>query len=51
MKILLNICLYFARQDGQDGKQTERKSQNHQNTKNQKTKIWDEQINLEVIYE
>ena len=25
MKILLNICLYFARQDGQDGKQTERK--------------------------
>ena len=21
MKILLNICLYFARQDGQDGKQ------------------------------
>ena len=51
MKILLNICLYFARQDGQDGKQTESKSQNHQNTKNQKTKIWDEQINLEVIYE
>ena len=46
MKILHNICLYFARQDGQDGKKTERKSQNHQNTKNQKTKIWDEQINL-----
>ena len=26
MKILHNLCLHFARQDGQDGKQTERKS-------------------------
>ena len=43
-KILCNLCLHFARQDGQDGKKTERKSRNQsdQNTKNQKTKIWDE---------
>jgi hypothetical protein len=43
--ILRNLCLHFARQDGQDGKKTERKSRNcnDQNTKNQKTKIWDEQ--------
>ena len=27
-KILHNLCLYFARQDGQDGKKTERKSRN-----------------------
>ena len=43
-KILHNLCLHFARQDGQDGKKMERKSRNlsDQNTKNQKTKIWDE---------
>ena len=35
-KILCNLCLHFARQDGQDGKKPD------QNTKNQKTKIWDE---------
>jgi len=36
-KILRNLCLHFARQDGQDGK-----TKPDQNTKNQKTKIWDE---------
>ena len=35
-KILRNLFLHFARQDGQDGKKPD------QNTKNQKTKIWDE---------
>ena len=35
-KILSNLCLHSARQDGQDRKKTERKShnQNDQNTKN-----------------
>ena len=44
-KILRNLCLHFARQDGQDREKLERKSRNQtdQNTKNQKTKIWDEQ--------
>ena len=44
MKILRNLCLHFARQDGQDGKNPERKSHNlsDQNTKNKKTKIWAE---------
>ena len=37
-KILRNLCLYFARQDGQDGKNWK---ENHA-TKDQKTKIWDE---------
>ena len=27
-KILRNLCLHFARQDGQDGKKTEKKSRN-----------------------
>ena len=27
-KILHNLCLHFARQDGQDGKKPERKSRN-----------------------
>ena len=48
MKILLNLGLHFARQDGQDGKKWK---ENHATkvtnidicTKNQKTKIWDEQ--------
>ena len=52
MKILSNLCLHFARQDGQDGKKTERKSHNYksdQNTKRQKKKIWDERnISLKV---
>ena len=38
-KILRNLCLHFARQDGQDGKNGKKSDQN---TKNQKTKIWDE---------
>ena len=39
-----NLCLHFARQNGQERKKPERKSRNksEQNTKNQKTKIWDE---------
>ena len=51
MKILHDICLNFARQDGQDRKETERKSSNlsDQNTKNQKTKIWDER-NRKAIF-
>ena len=51
MKILCNLCLHFARQDGQDGKKTERKSYNEsdQNTKIQKKKIWEERnINFEM---
>ena len=41
MKILHNLCLHFARQDGQDGK---KRKENHATkvTKNQKAKIWDE---------
>ena len=44
MKILRNLCLHFARQDGQDGK---KQKENHaikatKNTKNQKMKILDE---------
>ena len=44
MKILHNLCLHFARQDGQDRKKTERKSCNQSdlNNKNQKMKIGDE---------
>ena len=44
-KMLRNLCLHFARQDGKDGKKLERKSRNQsdQNTENQKAKIWDEQ--------
>jgi len=51
MKILGNLCLHFARQDGQDGKKPERKSCNlsDHNTKNQKTKIWDER-NISLRY-
>ena len=41
-KILHNLCLNFARQDGQDGEKTERKSSDL-NTKKQNTKIRDEQ--------
>jgi len=50
-KTLHNLCLHFARQDGQDRKETERKSSNlsDQNTKNQKTKIWDER-NRKAIF-
>ena len=36
-KILCNLCLRFARQDGQ-------------NTKNQKTKIWDERNNCLGVF-
>ena len=38
-KILRNICLHFARQDRQEGKN---RKENHTTkvTKNQKTKIW-----------
>ena len=45
-KILRNLCLNFAKQDGQDRKM-ERKSHNwsDQNSKNLKTKIWDERNN------
>ena len=39
-KILRNLCLHFARQNGQDGRKWKKC---YQNTKNQKTKIWDEQ--------
>ena len=45
MKILRNLCLHFARQDGQDRKNWK---ENHATkvtkicTKNQKMKIWDE---------
>ena len=47
MKILHNLYLHFARQDGQDRKKPERKSRNlsDQNTKNQKIKILDERNN------
>ena len=44
-KILRNLCLHFARHDGQDGK---KQKENHATivtkicTKNQKTKIWDQ---------
>ena len=46
MKILHNLCLLFAREDGQDRK---KQNENHETkvTKNQMTKIWDERnINL-----
>ena len=43
MKILLNLCLHFARQDAQDGKKRERKSRNESN---QKAKIWDERNSI-----
>ena len=40
-KIFRNLCLHFARQDGQDEK---KRNENHATkvTKIQKTKIWDE---------
>ena len=42
-KILCNLYLHFARQDGQDGKKGKKSGNlSGQNTKNQKTKIWDE---------
>ena len=48
MKILLNICLHFAKQDGQDGKNRKKITQlKWRNTKDQKTKIWDERSNNE----
>ena len=37
-KILHNLCLHFARQDGQDRK----KQKVTKKTRDQKTKIWDE---------
>ena len=46
MKILRNLCLHFARQDGQD--EEKKWKENHATkvtkicTKNQKMKIWDE---------
>ena len=42
MKILHNLCLHFARQDGQDRK---KQKENHATevTKKQKTKTWNEQ--------
>ena len=40
--ILHNLCLHFARQDGQDEKTGKSCNFSNQNTKNQKTKIWDE---------
>ena len=42
MKILRNLCLHFARQDGQDG---EKRKENHatKGTKIPKIKYWDEQ--------
>jgi hypothetical protein len=45
-KILHNLCLHFARQDGQDGK---KRKENHatkvtKKPKNQRTKIWDEKF-------
>ena len=47
MKILRNLCLHFARQDGQDGKK--KRKENHATkvpkiprTENQKTEIWDD---------
>ena len=39
-KILHNLCLHSARQNGQEGKN--RKKVMQLSTKNQKTKIWDE---------
>ena len=45
-KILRNLCLHFAGQDGQDGKKWKEnhatKVTKRPKTKNQKTKIWDE---------
>ena len=50
--MLHNLCLHFARQDGQDGKKRERKSRNQsdQNTKNKKNNIWDER-NTNVCFD
>ena len=46
MKILSNLCLHFARQDGQDRKKSKENHTNHtkvtKNVKNQKTEIWDD---------
>ena len=39
MKILRNLCLHFARQDGKDGK---KRKENHAT---KVTKIWDERNN------
>ena len=44
MKILHNLCLHFARQDGQDGKEWKEINATKV-TENQKTKIWDKQNN------
>ena len=58
MKILCNLCLHFARQDGQDGK-NQKKITQLKWPKYQKTKIWDEwnkclqtqEIKIEVFRE
>ena len=44
MKILRNLCLHFARQDGKDRKNPE---ENHETDKRQK--IWDERNNTHKI--
>ena len=43
-KILGNLCLHFARQDGQDGKKPKEDYANKMTKipKNQKTRIWDD---------
>ena len=50
-KIVSNLCLYFARQVGQDGKKWK---ENHATKvtkipKTKKTKIWDERNNYDII--
>ena len=52
-KILQNLCLHFARQDGQDGK---KQKESHATKvtkipKNQKTKIWDELYLIDQQFE
>ena len=42
MKTLRNLCLHFARQDGQDGGKKLKENHATKVTKNQKMKIWDE---------
>jgi len=42
-KILRNLCLHFARQDGQEGKKTGKKITQLKWSKYQKPKIWDEE--------
>ena len=41
-KMLRNICLHYARQDGQD-RNNQKENYLSKVTKNQMTKIWDEQ--------